>query len=135
MLTFSEIRSYVEQNYDVVFDEKFVLGLELPAGDSERRQGIFLAEIKSPDDRRFLRLETTVAPLADHDPVKVLRVNLMLRIGYLAVGDMEGIPFLKLCHNLTYRNLDADLLDYYIRHFASLGDGMEETLTHGKDYF
>lgn len=134
MDTFSELAEHVEANFNVVHKEKFVLGLEVPISGS-RRQSVFLAELKDDDDRRILRLETTVCPLGEQDPVKVLRVNLLLRGGYLAVGDMEGVPFLKLCDNLQVRYLTPAALSDRIKRLARLGDEMEETLTHGHDYF
>lgn len=135
METFAELVAHVEQHFAVVHRDKFVLGLEVPVGETGRRQSLFLAELKDTDDRRVLRLETTIAPLADHDPEKALRVNLMLRTGYLAVGDLEGVAFLKLCENVSYTALTADLVDFLIRKLAVLGDGIEETLTGGGDYF
>ncbi len=135
MDTFAAIEEHVKANFDVVHEEPFMLGLEVPVGDSGRRQSVFLAELKSPDGKRFLRVETTVAPLSDHDAEKCLRVNLMLRTGYLAVGDMEGMAFLKLCENLIYNNLTVETMDYMIRHVAELGDNIEMTLNKGGDWF
>ena len=135
MDTFAAIEEYAKQHFAVVHEEPFMLGLEVPVGDSGRRQSVFLAELKSPDGKRFLRVETTVAPLADHDSEKCLRVNLMLRTGYLAVGDMEGVAFLKLCENMVYNNLTVDALDYMVHHVAELGDKIEVTLNKGGDWF
>ncbi len=135
MDTFAAIEQHVQARYDVVHDEPFMLGLEVKVGDSGRHQSVFLAELEGPDGRRFLRVETTVAPLGEHDPEKCLRVNLMLRIGYLAVGDLEGMPFLKLCENMAYRHLTTDALDYVIAHIAELGDKIEMTLNKGGDWF
>jgi hypothetical protein len=135
MDTFAAIEEHVKDHFDVVHEEPFMLGLEVPVGDSGRRQSVFLAELKSPDGKRFLRVETTVAPLADHDSEKCLRVNLMLRTGYLAVGDLEGVPFLKLCENMIYNNLTVEVLDYMIGHIAELGDKIEITLNKGGDWF
>ena len=86
-------------------------------------------------DRRILRVETAVSPLGHHDPVKVLRVNLMLRGGYLAVGDLEGVPFLKLCDNLDFRYLSIEALDDRLQRLGRLGDDIEDMLTDGHDYF
>jgi hypothetical protein len=133
--TFAAIEEHVKARFDVVHEEPFMLGLEVPVGDSGRRQSVFLAELKSPDGKRFLRVESTVAPLSDHDPEKCLRVNLMLRTGYLAVGDMEGMAFLKLCENLIYNNLTVDTLNYMVLHIAELGDKIEMTLNKGGDWF
>jgi hypothetical protein len=135
METFAAIEEHVKARYAVVHEEPFMLGLEVPVGDDGRRQSVFLAELKSPDGKRFMRVETTVAPLADHDCEKCLRVNLMLRTGYLAVGDLEGMAFLKLCENMLYDNLTNDALDYMIRHIAELGDKIEMTLNKGGDWF
>ncbi len=134
METFAALEAHVKAHHDVVHDEPFMLGLEVPVG-KDRHQSVFLAELKGSDGKRFLRVETTVAPLANHDPEKCLRVNLMLRTGYLAVGDMEGVAFLKLCENMLYNNLTTDALDYIIRHIAELGDKIEETLNKGGDWF
>ena len=134
MNTFAEIREHVLSRHELAHDEPFVIGLDMPVADG-RHQSVFLAELKESNSRRFLRIETTVAPLADHSPEKCLRVNLMLRTGYLAVGDLEGVAFLKLCENLDYTALTPELIDYTIQRMASQGDGMEQTLTKGGDWF
>lgn len=132
--TFSQIAAHADRRYNVVLREKFLLGLEVPIG-AKRHQSVFLAELKGDDDRRYLRIETMVAPLAQHDPVKLLRVNLTLRIGYLAVGDLESVPFVKLCDNIAYRYLHEEMLDDAIRRIAELGDEIERMLVHGGDWF
>lgn len=135
METFSEIAEFAREHFNAVHDEKFVLGLEIPTGREGRHQSVFLAEIKDDNDRRYLHLETTLGPLGQHDPLKVLRINLMLRVGYLAVGDLESVPFLKLCENIDYRYLGPELLLETVRQLAEMGDEMEQTLTHGGDWF
>jgi len=135
METFAAIEDFVREHYAVVHEEPFMLGLEIPVGDSGRRQSVFLAEIKNQDGKRFLRIETTVAPLADHSADKCLRVNLLLRTGYLAVGDLEGVPFVKLCENLIYSPTMEEHLDYVIDQIAELGDKIEVTLNKGGDWF
>jgi hypothetical protein len=135
MQTFSELESYIRQHFDVVFAEPFMLAVDVKVGSDGRSQDIFLAELKNSDERRILRIETNVAPLREHDAEKCLRVNLMLRIGYLAVGDLDGTPFIKLCHNLTYDLLSESSLRYVINHMALLGDNIEDTLTGGEDFF
>lgn len=133
METFSGIAEFVEQRFNVVHREKFVLGVEIVL-DGGRHQGVFLAEIKDDDDRRYLRLETTVGPLAKHDPVKVLRINETLRCGYLAVGDLESVPFVKLCENIAYRYLNDEMLEDTIQRIGRLGDEIEKMLVQG-DWF
>jgi len=135
MDTFAEIAEFARAHFNAVHDEKFVLGLEIPTGRDGRHQSIFLAEVKDDNDHRYLHLETTVGPLGQHDPLKILRINLMLRVGYLAVGDLEGVPFLKLCQNIGYRYVNGNLLLETVKKLAELGDEMEQTLTHGGDWF
>jgi hypothetical protein len=135
MDTFARIAEIAGEHFNTVHDEKFLVGLEIPTGDRGRHQSVFLAEIRDDSDHRYLRIETTVAPLARHDPVKALRLNLMLRVGYLAVGDLESVPFLKLCENMAYRDLSESALVETIRRMAELGDEIEQALTHGGDWF
>lgn len=135
MNTFAEIQAHIAEQFRVVHEEPFMIAVEVPVGRSGRRQDVFVAELKNSDDRRILRLESNIAPLAEHQAEKCLRVNLMLRIGYLAVGDMDGVPFIKLCHNLTYDQIEEPALHYIIEHLAQLADNIEETLTDGEDLF
>ena len=132
MDTFSEIREYAKQHYEVVHDEPFVIGLDMDVGDS-RRQTVFLAELQDRDGNRYLRLESTIAPLGDLPAEKCLRVNLLLRVGYLAVGDLDSTPYIKLCENIDYRTLDTKELDFVIKRLAPLADQLEQTLIHGAD--
>jgi hypothetical protein len=135
MDTFARIAELAGDRFKTAHEEKFLVGLEIPTGDRGRHQSVFLAEIRDDSDRRYLRIETTVAPLAQHDPVKALRINLMLRVGYLAVGDLESVPFLKLCENMAYRELSESSLIDTIRRVAELGDEIEQALMHGGDWF
>ena len=114
-------------------DEPFQLGFECNIKDSERKQALFLAELKTSDGRRFLRLETPVAPLSDLDAEKCLRINLMQRVGYLAVGDMEGEPWIKVCENLAYALMNPQELEYLINSIAPFADLLENTLEPGTD--
>ncbi len=134
METFANIAECAERHFKVVHRDKFVLGVELNTG-AGRHQTVFLAELMDDDDRRYLRLETAVAPLGSNDPVKLLRINLMLRVGYLAVGDLESLPFLKLCKNNAYRYLNEQMLIDDIRQVAQLGDQIEQMLMNGGDWF
>ena len=133
MDTFAEVREHVLEHYDVRIDETFLLGFEYAMGDNGRRQSMFLAELKGNDDRRYLRIETPVVPLEDLDAEKCLRINLMQRVGYLAVGDLEGTPWIKLCENMPYSALSAQELDHITASLALLADQLEEWLESGTD--
>jgi len=132
METFAEVRKHVMDHHALFMDEPFQLGFECSIKDSDRRQSVFLAELKSADNRRYLRVETLICPLEDFDAEKCLRINLVLRVGYLAVGDLDSTAYVKMCANLAYSSLDADELEYVISHIAPMADRMEQALElHG----
>jgi hypothetical protein len=61
-------------------------------------------------------------------------MNLTLRVGYLAVGDLDGVPYIKMCENLPYAFLGDEELDYTIKHVAQLADQMEQILEPEGDF-
>ena len=133
METFSEIRKHMMDLYELKIDEPFIISFEYPIKGSDRRQSIFLAELETSGGRRVLRVETPVAPLSDLDAEKCLRINLTQRVGYLAVGDLEGVPYIKMCENLPYAYVGEAELDYTIRNVAAAADKMEQFLEPGSD--
>lgn len=133
METFTEVRNYVLGRYDLIIDEPFLLGFECPVGNDGRKQSIFLAELKSTDGRRVLRVETPVVPLEDLSAEKCLRINLMQRVGYLAVGDLDGTAFVKMCENMPYATLNGQELDYVINKVAPMADRFEQILEGDSD--
>ena len=133
METFSEIRNHMLDLYELQIDEPFIVSFEFPIDRSKRRQSMFLAELQTNDGRRVLRVETPVAPLADLDAEKCLRINLTQRVGYLAVGDLDGVPYIKMCENLPYAFVGEQELDYVIRRVALAADQMEQVLEPGGD--
>ncbi len=128
METFSEVRHHIMEMYELKIDEPFIVSFEYEIEGSDRRQSIFLAELKSNDGRRVLRVETPVVPLFDLAAEKCLRINLTQRVGYLAVGDLDGTPYIKMCENLPYAFLGDQELDYTIKHVAHTADQMELSL-------
>jgi hypothetical protein len=128
METFSEVRNHMLGLYELQIDEPFIVSFEYPIDNSDRRQSMFLAELQTNHGRRVLRVETPVAPLADLDAEKCLRINLTQRVGYLAVGDLDGVPYIKMCENLPYAFVGEEELDYVIRRIALAADRMEQFL-------
>ena len=133
METFAEVRKHMMDLYELQIDEPFIISFEFPTDENGRRQSIFLAELETERGRRVLRVETPVAPLADLDAEKCLRINLTQRVGYFAVGDMEGVPYIKMCENLPYAFVGEEELDYTIRNVAATADKMEQYLEPGDD--
>ena len=131
METFAEVRQHILKNHQLFMDEQFQLAFDCPM-EGERTQAIYIAELKSSDNRRYLRVETLICPLADFDAEKALRINLILRVGYLAVGDLDGEAYVKMCENMPYESLHGDELEYVISHVAPMADRMEQALeSHG----
>lgn len=135
MKTFAGIREVIKNANELVHDEPFIVGFEYQIKESGRRQSIFLAEIKDDNDHRYLRIETTVIPLDHYDAEKCLRINEKLRIGYLAVGDLGGMPYIKMCHNIPYANLAMDAVESAISYIARLADDFEFEFEDGADIF
>lgn len=133
MKTFAEIRNHVREHHSLMIDEPFLLAFESAVDGSDRKQSMFLAELKTSDGRRFLRVETPIVPLADFDAEKCLRINLMQRVGYLGVGDLEGIPYIKLCENMAYSALNDQELEYVINTMAPFADRIEKALEPDSD--
>ena len=133
METFAEVRKHLMDHHTLFMDEPFQLAFDCPMDDGKRTQAIFIAELKAADNRRYLRVETLICPLSDFDAEKCLRINLILRVGYLAVGDLEGIPYVKMCENIPYSSLDGDELEYVISHLAPMADRMEQALESAGD--
>ncbi len=132
--TFTAIRDYIVAEHDLVIDEDFVIAIDYDIEDQQRKQSIFLAEIEGREGDLFLRVETTIAPLDSFDAEKCLRLNLMLRNGYLAVGDLDGVPYIKMCENILYDFLNEKLLRRQIDRIARLADEIEKTLAEGADF-
>jgi hypothetical protein len=128
MKTFAEIRDHLVERHSMIIDEPFLLGFESPVEGSDRKQSMFLAEIQTSDGRRYLRVETPIVPLDDFDAEKCLRINLMQRVGYLAVGDLDGTPYIKLCENMPYATLSDQELEYVINTMAPFADRIEKAL-------
>jgi len=121
------------ENHKLFIDEPFQMAFDCQMDDGNRKQAIYIAELKTSDNRRYLRVETLICPLADFDAEKCLRINLILRVGYLAVGDLDGIAYVKMCENMSYSSLDGEELEYVISHVAPMADRMEQALDSGND--
>jgi hypothetical protein len=133
METFAEVRQHIIDNHKLFIDEPFQLAFDCQIEGGDRNQAIFIAELKASDNRRYLRVETLICPLDDFDAEKCLRINLILRVGYLAVGDLDGTAYVKMCENLPYSSLHGEELEYVISHVAPMADRMEQALESGHD--
>ena len=134
MQNFEQVRSHVSSaGYRLTVQEPYVLCVELSLDQGQRHQSIFLVELKDDDGRCYLRASTAVAPVTALDPATALGFNWDSRVGYLAIGDLDGEPYLQLCENRPYEGLDASELDRLVLEIGGLGDKMERMLSSGGD--
>ncbi len=135
MQNFDQIRAHVLAHYTVRTDEAFVLGVELSLDQGARRQTIYLTEMKDVDDRPFLRVSTAIAPITGVDARRALHFNWEQRVGFLALSDLDGVPYLRLCENRPYDSLTAAEIDRLVLEIGGLGDRMERSFSAGGDLF
>ena len=76
---------------------------------------------------------TAIAPTTGIDARRALRFNWESRVGYLAVGELDGVPYLQLCENRRYDCLDAAEVDRLVLEIGGLGDAMEHRISAGGD--
>lgn len=132
MRSFEEIREHVGSQFALTYDEPFQLGFDYLTADG-RTQGLFLGELEAEAGRRYLRVSTPVAPLSTSDAARALEFNWAQRVGYLALFDLDGEPYLHLCENRPYSSLDESELDAIVREVATLADRLEQLLRRGED--
>ena len=107
--------------------------VELSLDGGTRHQSVFLAEIEDDDGRRLLRASTIIAPITGIDARRMLAYNWHSRVGWLAIGELDGVPYLQLCENRPYATLDGAELDRLILEIGGQGDRMERMLSAGGD--
>jgi len=93
MHNFEQIRSHlVSAGYRLTLLDPFVACVELSLAQGKRHQAIFLAELQDDDGRNYLRVSTAIAPTTGMDARRALAFNWQSRVGYLAVGELDGVP-------------------------------------------
>ena len=50
-------------------------------------------------------------------------------MGYLAIGELDGVPYLQLCENRPYESLSPAEVDRLVLEIGGLGDSMERALS------
>lgn len=134
MQHFEAIRSHISGQYALRHNDPYLLSFDLDLA-ADRHQGIYLAEMEGDDGRKYLRVSTPIGPLTGIDARRCLRFNWEQRMGFLAVSDLEGSPYLQLCENRPYELLNADELRRLIDELGELGDRLERALSNGGDAF
>lgn len=134
MLNFEQIRSHLAgSDFRITMQEPYVLCVELSLDGGRRHQAIFLSELEDDDGRAFLRVSTAIAPTIGMDARRALTFNWQSVVGYLAIGDLDGVPYLQLIENRPYDGLEPAEIDRLILEIGGLGDRMERMMSAGGD--
>jgi hypothetical protein len=132
MHNFEEVRAHVRAALALKNDDPYLISLELKLNDG-RRQGIYLAELEAESGRRYLRISSPLAPLSKSNAERALRFNWAQRVGYFAINDLEGEPYLHLCENRPYEGLSGKEVDAIIGEIGALSDRLEQLISNGQD--
>jgi hypothetical protein len=133
MQNFEQIRAEVASRYTVTANEPYLISLELSLDQGRRRQNIFLTEIEDDDGRKYLRLASAIAPMTGIDARRALVFNWQQRVGFLALSDLDEVPYLHLCENRPYGALNGSEIDRLILEVGGLSDRLERVFSGGGD--
>lgn len=129
MNSFEDIRAHCASRWTLSDNEPYLLSFDLPVHAGRRRQGLFLAELEDEAGNRYLRVSTPVAPADEGKALRALRFNWEQRLGFLAVSDLDGVPYLHLCENRPYEWLGPSELDRVIAEIGPLADRLEHAVS------
>ena len=130
MDNFEQIRSHlVSSGYKLTLQDPFLACVELSLSQGRRHQAIFLSELQDDDGRNYLRTSTVIAPITGIDARRALAFNWSSHVGYLAIGELDGVPYLQLCENRPYDGLDAAEIGRLVLEIGGMGDRLERALS------
>jgi len=134
MDNFEQIRGHlVSAGYKMTLDEPFLACVELSLAKGRRHQAIFLSELQDDDGRNYLRVSTAIPPITGVDARRALGFNWENRVGYLAIGELDGVPYLQLCENRPYDCVQAAEIDRLVLEIGGTGDAMERRMSADGD--
>lgn len=135
MHNFEHVRSHISSRHQLRINDPYLISFDLLTEGGKRHQGMYLTELEDEDGRKYLRVSTPIGPLTGMDAKRCLRFNWEQRMGYLAVSDLDGSPYLHLCENRPYELLSGSEIDRLIDELGPLGDRMEQAISAGGDAF
>lgn len=133
MQNFEQIRSHIQGDYKLTASEPYLACVQLSLAQGRRHQSIFLSELEGEDGRKYLRVSTLIAPITGIDARRMLAFNWESRVGYLAIGELDSVPYLQLCENRPYDSVTPAEIDRLILEIGGMGDQLESLLTAGGD--
>ena len=78
-------------------------------------------------------VSTAIAPTTGMDARRALAFNWQSRVGYLAIGELDGVPYLQLCENRPYDCVQAAEIDRLVLEIGGTGDAMERRMSADGD--
>jgi hypothetical protein len=133
MQNFEQVRSHAQGKYKITARDPYLICVELSLKQGRRHQSIFLSELEGEDSRKYLRFSTAVAPMTGVDAKRMLAFNWQSRVGYMAIGELDSVPYLQLCENRPYDTLTGAEIDRLILEIGGIGDNLERVLSAGGD--
>jgi HAMP domain-containing protein len=134
MQNFEQIRSHLAAgDFRITMQDPYVVCVELSLEGGRRHQAIFLSELQDDDGRNFLRVSTVIAPITGIDARRALAFNWNAHVGYLAIGELDGVPYLQLCENRPYESLTAAEVGRLVLEIGGMGDRLERALSADGD--
>ena len=135
MHSFEHVRSHVSSQHKLRINDPYLISFDLLTEGGKRHQGVYFTELEHEDGRKYVRISTPIGPLTGMDAKRCLRFNWEQRVGYLAVSDLDGSPYLHLCENRPYELLSEAEIDRLINEIGPLGDRLEQAISAGGDAF
>ena len=132
-MQFAHIQKHLSQAGFRLSVHDSVICVELSLEQGTRHQSIFLSEQEDDDGRGYLRTSTVIAPITGVDCRRALAFNWESRVGYLAIGELDGVPYIQLCENRPYDGLNPSEIDRLILEIGGMGDRLERLLSAGGD--
>jgi hypothetical protein len=133
MQNFEQVRSHAQGKYKITARDPYLICVELSLKQGRRHQSIFLSQLDGDDDQKYLRVSTAVAPMTGLDAKRMLAFNWQSRVGYMAIGELDSVPYLQLCENRPYETLTGAEIDRLILEIGGIGDNLERMLSAGGD--
>jgi len=132
MKSFEDVRAHLAASHQLSASGPYFLSFDLAMPEG-RRQGMYFAELETETGGKVLRVSSPISPFKEGDAARCLRFNWAQRVGFLAVGDLDGSPFLHLCENRPYHGLSTAELDRVVGEIGALADRLEHLLSDGSD--
>lgn len=133
MQSFEDVRSHMTARFTLRINDPYIICFDMSLEDGTRHQGVYLTELDDEAGHKVLRVSTPIGPLTGMDAKRCLRFNWEQRLGFLAVSDLDGSPYLHLCENRPYELLSKAELDRIVEEIGPLGDRLEQAVSSGGD--